>query len=347
MDKYFDLNKYSLTNEKETLYNLSKDECALHSIKNNYKGFTYENDKNDCFLYQSKALNKKLNNNYINVNSFIKTKGSIDLPYNQQNNYKNYFSIINNKDFSFENELDKKYVNDENECLNECLNNTNDKCVSIIYAEKPKKCIFYDKKELKKHNINNNNLDIYTLKKNINYIDTNYRNMDVMLNWNKIVDNPTLYKCNGVNSTNPFCTKPFNPNEIESNQVQNDYYTDCITNKNFDNIEQQIRFFNKECNKKYGNEYQFDNNPLNLDSVIDCENGKKAKCSMNIYNSYNIMESFNNKTNDNKCILYNNSNKRNIYEEDMLNIHFHNNHNKFFVLLLIFIVFIFIIYYRK
>lgn len=54
--------------------------------------------------------------------------------------------------------------------------------------------------------------------------------MDVQLNWEKIKDNPVLYNCNGMNSTNPYCTKPFDPNNIEDNGIN--YKIDYIKEYN-------------------------------------------------------------------------------------------------------------------
>ena len=131
-------------------------------------------------------------------------------------------------------------------------------------------------------------------------------NSNIYANWTKIRDNPILYNCNGLNSTNPFCTKEYDPNNVENNELQ--YYTDCL-NKQFDNSSEQEKYYSNECRKVYGDEYVFDDNYLNLDTVIKCDIGNKVKCKIDMYNN-NIIENYDN---GDKCTVY--KNDRVLYED--------------------------------
>ena len=108
-------------------------------------------------------------------------------------------------------------------------------------------------------------------------------------------------------STNPFCTVEFDSDKIN---YKNNYvnYTDCINNNDYD----------KECKKKYGNEYIFDNDIYNLDSVLNCDDGgKRVKCKLGFHD---IIENFENQKNNDRLI---------------------------FIIIFIFIIFIFIIFYFR
>jgi hypothetical protein len=58
-DTFFDINKFLLEDESTRLNNMSKGECSEYCIENNYQGFTYNGDKNKCFLYKSQKFDKK------------------------------------------------------------------------------------------------------------------------------------------------------------------------------------------------------------------------------------------------------------------------------------------------
>lgn len=126
--------------------------------------------------------------------------------------------------------------------------------------------------------------------------------MDIQLNIAKIRDNPVLYKCNGMDSTNPYCLQPFNPNNIENNEIT--YYTKCrklnIMNNKFD----QINYYNNLCKNDVGNEYIFDYNTTNLDDVISCSNNEqKIRCKLNIFGDNEVIEHFDNNLSNKNLIL--------------------------------------------
>jgi hypothetical protein len=148
--------------------------------------------------------------------------------------------------------------------------------------DQPKSCSFY-KKKIFKNNIdkkNDNKLyDIYTIK-NINNFNNDIDIVPISSinvnsfkkETNDIINstNIPLYNCSGLSSTNPFCTSEYNPDQasFRTNYIN---YTNCISDTDY----------NKECKKKYGNEYKFDNDIYNLNTIVDCGNGsKRAKCKL-------------------------------------------------------------------
>jgi hypothetical protein len=128
----------------------------------------------------------------------------------------------------------------------------------------------------------------------------------------KSYDNTPLYNCSGLYSTNPFCTTEYNPDDteyiknIELAKLMN--YTDCENIRNIDNIDKQQKIFNNACRKKYGNEYIFDNNVFDTESIIKCQDGGiKAKCKLSLDDKNVIIENFDNKisyTSKNKNISF-------------------------------------------
>ena len=376
LDSYFNINKFSLKDKYDEIYNKSIDECAYYAINSSddYKGgFEYNGNNDKCYLYETQDMNYKLNNddlNSYNIKTFFKVKSTIDLDNNQnQKDQYNYFKNINNKYYNINGMIDKVNVSNERECLQKCLDDPNNKCKSVIYLEQPKKCTFYENKDM---NINKNdkinNEKIYTFKKNINKeksiediknnivynyknnipynyknnIEYNYKNMDKNMNITKVMDNPILYKCGGLDSTNPFCTNAYNPNNIENNELQ--YYTDCL-DKQFENINDQEKYFTNECKNKYGNEYVFDNNYHNLDNIMNCENniGKRGKCKINMY-ANNIIENFENNSNNcnGNCKIY--KNERVLYEEYIDNKDLQKK--RFILFLFLFIIIIIFVFYK-
>jgi hypothetical protein len=369
LESYFNIDQFSLKNKYNEIYNKNIDECAYYALmsSNNKGGFKYKGNNDKCYLYETKQMNHKLSNDDLesyNIKTFFKDKNTIDLEKNEdQSNQYNYFNEINNKYYNIDKLLDKVNVNNEKECLQKCLNDSSNKCKSVIYLEEPKKCTFYKNKDMK--SINDIDIDIniginekfYTFKPNIdkdnaikdvkNNIVYNYKNMntDKTANWAKIRDNPILYKCNGLDSTNPFCTKEYNPNNIENNELQ--YYTDCL-DKQFEKLNEQEKYYSNNCRKKYGNEYVFDNDYSNLDTVIKCDNGKKARCKINMNgnNIWDVNLEYSSGTNsiehfsEGNCKVYNND--RVPYEEHINN---KNLHKKRFVLLLFLFIIIFMFVY--
>jgi hypothetical protein len=309
-------------------------------------------------------MNHKLNNNDLysyNINSFFKVKSTIDLDENedQQNKY-NYFKKINNNFYNINGLIDNINVSNEKECLNKCLEYPDNKCKSVIYLEEPKKCTFYKNKDMKineknkisdnnSDNNSNNNSNNYSFKKDINKenaieylknnIRYNYKNMDRTVNITKLKDNPILYNCGGRDSTDPFCQSSFNPDNIENNELQ--YYTDCL-DKKYDNINDQEKYFTTECKNKYGNEYVFDNDYNNLDTVMNCDKGNRAKCKINLeYDNY-IEKFTNNNICDGNCTIY--KNERVPYEEYLENNNFQKK--RFLLIFLLFIIIIIFLYYK-
>lgn len=328
LNNSFDKNKYSIYDENQILNNYSKNECKNYCIENNYKGFKYIGDNNKCLLFGSNSFDKNiksiLDKDDYNIKSYIKNKSTIDLnsnDINDQNNVNLYYKEIDNSDFLFKNLLKNINVENKKECLNECLKNENNKCKSVIYLEEPQKCIFSNTISIKPNN--DKQYNVYTLNKNNlkNNIDNNYNKMedDIQMNWTKIRDNTVLYKCNGMDSTNPFCTQPFNPDNIEDNELP--YYTKCRNLSKYNNIKEQEKYYNKLCKNEYGNEYIFDNDYLNLDSVIKCnENEERIRCKLNMYGDNYVLEHFDN----------------NIYEETKYKYIF----LIFCIILLLFIIFL-------
>ena len=260
----FDKNIFMLSEYDSTIKNIDKDNCKTHCINNNYEGFTYKGDKNKCLLFNSHNFKNKLNdniNNY-NIKTFLKTKNTINLKNDyDQLNYNNYFTEINNYGYMLDNHITQIDVNNKDECINSCINNTN-KCNSIIYLEQPKECNFYKNKNMK-INKNINNYDTYTTKNNINYTKNT-----------TIINEIPLYP-------------------IYNNNLN---YSDCEQIKIHDDINKQTNIFNKICSNKYGDEYIFDDNKYDTSTIIKCndQNDKKIKCKINLNNGY--IEHFNNKT---------------------------------------------------
>jgi hypothetical protein len=128
--------------------------------------------------------------------------------------------------------------------------------------------------------------------------------MEIQANWTKIRDNTVLYNCNGLNSSNPFCTKPFNPNNIENNEIP--YYTKCNKQFNFNNNILQNKYYDQLCKNEFGNQYIFDNDKLNLDSIIKCgNNGEKIRCALSMYGDNLVLEDFENYNKTNiLCIFF-------------------------------------------
>ena len=357
---YFQKNEYFLENEDYIINDISKEDCAINSIENNYEGFKYEGDKNKCMLFKSGDTDNKIINKLENysVKTFLKSRNTIDIDNIEDQLYsKNYFTEYNNYGY-MPNDLIKEIgVENEDQCMNYCIKNLNE-CKSILYAEQPKKCTFYKNKIIKNKKEINNNYDIYTVKKNklseniniinnlrsdylknsvennknINsselsnsdkntngFVDSYYCNLNndqCVLDYklrneyiknideeeNTNIQKPILYDCSGFYSTNPFCTKEYNPTNDDldlKSDIFNDY-TDCFNKKKEGNINKFKNIYNKECKKKFGNEYNFDDNIYNLNNVVQCNNNmERVKCKMNLNSDNLILEKFsNNEGND-------------------------------------------------
>ena len=307
---YFDKNIFSLHDEKEVIADLSKEKCSTHTINNNYGGFHFKGDKNKCLLFNSNNFDKNNENKFKNYNikTFIKTKDTIDFENNKdQLDSSKYLTEINNKDYLSDGIIKEIDVSNETECFDKCIRNYGD-CKSLIYMKQPELCTFYNDKKMDIQPNKNKDYDTYTTKKNKlkaqkNIINNLFRDqnnlddeyyycslnndncvLDYSFNQNKEEDKDQLdrtdrpdisiYNCSGLESTNPFCTKIYNENDykLEENIDNSLNYTNCIK---IDNINNQNKLFNKECKKKYGYEYVFDNDKIM--SFFEIFGGKEIK----------------------------------------------------------------------
>jgi hypothetical protein len=344
-DSYFEKNKYFLETEDSVLNNISKEECSTNCIENNYEGFKYEGDKNKCILFSSADTNNKIGNTFgdYSVKTFLKSRNTIDIDNIEDQLYsKNYFTEYNNYEHMPNDLIKELNVESEEECMDYCLKNS-DKCKSILYAEQPKKCSFYKKKTIKNTKTLDSNYDIYTVKKNkvnenidlINtlkndYIKNEVNNNDYYycnLNNDKcildyklknesiqnirekdenIIKKPILYDCSGFYSTNPFCTKEYDPSKDDLDINDGfDYYSDCF-DKGIEGgkLDKFKKIYNKNCKKKFGNEYVFDDNIYDLKNIVKCDNNmEKVKCKINFNSDNLILEKFEN-NNDNNFSNY-------------------------------------------
>jgi hypothetical protein len=358
---FFDKNKYDVNNKINNYKTgLNKEDCSYEVINNNYEGFKYEGDYNQCYLFNSEDFNKNMNNDDRNkfkdwnMNTYLQNISTIDIQnIEDRNKNSSYFTKINNNGYISDNLINKYIVSNEDECLYKCIKEK-DNCKSLIYLEQPKTCDFYINKTMKKNNIingnNNNNLnkdyDIYTVNNNnvskyndrlqslLNINEEQYNNNNInnqnIDDKNSILENneiPLLYNCNGLMSTNPFCTKEFNSNENKKTLL---HYSDCIDINNINEINNKYneeKLFNNACKKKYGNEYIYNNDISNIDNIINCDNGdKKVKCKLQFVNN-NLVEKFNNLGEEENNFL--------------INI---GKYNRMILLILFFILFLIIIY---
>jgi hypothetical protein len=291
IDDYFSKNKFSLSGKDKKIDNIEKNACLRYAIDNSYEGLKYYGDKNKCMLFKTDSLKTPINHykNY-KIKTYIKTKDIIDIEdrEDQSNSYK-YLNEINNNYHIPDNLIDEFEILNEKECIDSCVRD-NDDCKTVIYLEQPKSCIFYNKKNLKKPN-DEKMYDIYTLKNLNEYykddktIPITSININSFKNETNNLINTTsipLYNCSGLYSTNPFCTSEFDPDKsnFRSNYIN---YTNCINDNDYDN----------ECKKKYGNEYIFDNDLYNLNTIVDCDNGgKKVKCKLDFENFIEKFENY-------------------------------------------------------
>ena len=313
INSFFDKNKFGLNEYVKDINNIPKEECFNTCIENKYQGFTYKGDKNKCLLYNSHKFNTKLKKNEINkfnTKTFLKTKDIVDIEnIKDQHDSTKYFTQINNNDFEPDNFIKDVNVSNQKECMDECMKDYSN-CKSILYLEQPKSCSFFNKKIMQKNDSDTlvkgdkedkedngmNRFDTYTTRRerqkrqeSITLLDSVKENSLLEEVPIKILNqNIPIYNCAGLYSTNPFCTQEYNPNEsIENNNMDKKYvsYTDCISSELINSnktIMEQNKMFNNICKKKYGNEYVFDDNIYNTESVLDCDNGeKRVKCNIN------------------------------------------------------------------
>lgn len=368
---YFDKNKYLVDAKEKTVTNFSKEECASYSLDNNYKGFTYNGDKNKCLIYDSHNLKEHESNKFNNFKkkTFLKTKDTININLEDQLDATKYFDKTNNNKYIYKDNIDEITVNNELECLDTCLNNYNNKCKAVIYMETPSECNFYNKIKINSKDILSDDYDIYTLNKNVmknqkellDNLSKDLKNNDKIYNYCTLKDNKCiadnksntidnnnqhnikndlpLYDCNGIYSTNPFCTKEYSEDDLKEyneNKIKDKYllYTDCISTKDINNIEKENSIYNDSCKKKYGNEYIFDNDLFNIESKLECEDGNiMAKCKLDFEDKFILnsstskikrdsIEHFNNNICDSKYDLNCNLEKNNIPNISLIIIFF-------------------------
>lgn len=270
--RFFSKNEYALEEENNTIYDYNKDYCASHAIDNNYKGFTYEGDKNKCFLFDSQKNDKKINNELLynyNIKSFFKTKNTVDFKnIDEQHEYTKYFIENNNLDFMPEKVIKEIDVENIDECMSSCIKNSN-KCKSIIYLEQPKKCTFYKNKVMNNNKRNNNesksNYDTYTI--NNKKIESNNSTKNTIL---KDYD-PNSKKYNYCKINNDKCILDYsvdNLNNIEDLEIAN---RNEITNVPIYNCG-GLNSVNPFCTKEYNpDDYKIEKNS-DLINYTDCFN---------------------------------------------------------------------------
>jgi len=353
---FFDKNKFSLIDDNLKINNISKEDCAINCIENNYAGFTYKGDNNKCLLFSNDEFNKKLDNDNkkYNAKTFIKTSSTIDIKnIEDQHDSTKYFTESNNSEYTSNDLIKTVDVENSLECMDECIKNYK-KCKSIMYLEQPKECNFYKNKIMKKKSTVSKDYDTYTtrnkyLKENIDTINKLYNDINeednnyyyCTLNNNKCIldykvdkntfydnvennleipirsdnTNIPIYKCNDLYSTNPFCTKEYNPYDQEIiKKPEEPNYTDCTIINKKNNVKSQNVIYDNLCKKKFGDEYIYDNNIFDLKNIIKCDDNikEKVKCKVNfsdnalhhIDNSAPV-EHFNNSINYNNYLDYN------------------------------------------
>lgn len=330
MNSFFNKDKFLLEDEKEKIDNITKEECAIHSINNNYAGFNYKGDRNKCLLFNSYNFDKKKNKEFDNykMKTYLKTKDTIDIKnIEDQLDSSKYFTQTNN-DYLSNDIIGYTDVLNEDQCMDNCVRDYKN-CKSVVFMEQPKSCFFNNIKKMKKNKNNVKNFDTYTVKSNkikdqknivdsllnnTNNLDENYNfcklsNDQCFLDYsinkfrsnNEIIDKEIykvpVYNCAGLDSTNPFCTKEYNSADYTDNPGLINY-TGCLP---IGSIEEQPKIFDKACKEKYGNEYMFDDDIYNMEAVLKCEDQTKmAKCKLSLEHS---IEGFENKT-ENKSFIW-------------------------------------------
>jgi hypothetical protein len=294
----FNKNIFSLNEKVDTDLEKSKEDCSIKTIEKNYAGFSYKGDYNKCYLYESDQFNKKINNKDYNVSTFIKNASLVSLDHTQdQHDMNNYFIENNNNLYVPNNFINKFDVSEKNECIKQCYNN--DLCKTALYFEQPKECIFYSNKAMKNYKNSDEGkvYDIYTVKKDISKNKCNIKKDNNVLHEED--DNEVKYKCDDKYSTNPFCTKEYDHNEVSkiknNDKIKN--YSKCYKiNNELDTYDEQNKLYSSYCKAKFGDEYIFDNNMKNNENIIKCNNPNEimVKCALNFEGQKLNIEPFSN-----------------------------------------------------
>ena len=282
-----DKNKFSLKNFKLEMNGKDKNECAEYLLNSKLEGFKYYGNKNKCYLFNTNNFNKPLDKDLIKKYNIINKKKYKYLKdydiYKDQKDINNYFKEVNNYNFNIEGNINEENVQNLDECLEYCHNN--DKCKNVLYMKEKDKCKFYGTKDFLNNEVGIE-YDTYTKKKLKDY--------DI-----KIENNKSIHKKN--NDEDKFT------------------YTSCINNKNYNNIEEMYKDYNKICKKELGNEYIFENKDDNQ-NVIDCDlNNKKIRCDLDLTNK-KIIENYDNDTNLLSKSIFNEDNTLNLFTYILISI---------------------------
>ena len=141
-------------------------------------------------------------------------------------------------------------------------------------------------------------------------------------------NNISLYNCNGLYSTNPFCTKQYTSKDSNNPEL---YYTDCFEIDIIKNKDEKKKFLTQLCKDKYGKEYVFNDDIYNMNSIIKCDDStKKALCKIDFGG---LTQPF---VSDDKIEHFKNMN---IQEEDDLKVTFYNA-NMFKIIVLLILIFL-------
>jgi hypothetical protein len=339
-----DKNKFELYNENETLKNISLDECVDYANKNNYKGFIHNNDRNICFINKEDKLQLKIDDKFKDYKNktYKKIKNTIDLnPDQDQNNPYHYFEENNNKQFISKKNIQYSNISNIENCMNYCINDYDNSCKSITYLENPTYCTFYNNIKSKTNNEDNDNYDYdtYTLKKNMNYTQKNRKDkkkIDLETKEEETEEGSPLllYNCDGIYSTNPFCTKEYTDSDLEiyekeKNQREKQNYSDCFSIDKINTVQEETELYNSQCKKKFGNDYEYTNDKIPCDS-----NQVRIKCKVNFLNDSIIDYSVLN--NDKKIVEH--------FEKDAENKYDSNFTFKIFIFVIILFVLFLIMY---
>jgi hypothetical protein len=303
IDKNYEGFIYKGDKNKCLLYNTTNIDEFNNNIENKYKNY--------------------------NLETLFKTRNVADIKkYEDQQNSFNYFTKINNHKFIPKNKIDELDVSTKDQCMDSCVKDYPN-CKSIVYLEEPKECTFFKKKIMNNKKSINNNYDIYSLKKQtlveqnnisnklFNDFNKNNELLDnndyyCKLNNNKCYDDykvnknieeeeilindhnknsNVLYNCSGIYSTNPFCTNKYDMKNSHANiQPKNNKYTKCSIIKEGNDLNKVIKIYNNKCKQEFGQEYVYDNDKYDIESVVDCDYdngniGKTIKCKLNFDNT--------------------------------------------------------------
>ena len=213
---YFDKNKFSLSDQILKTNNISFESCASIALKNNYSGFTYTSDKNDCLLSSSiknDDYSFKYNIEYPNYNikTYVKDKNLIDIVNpKEQNDSSKYFSNYYNQNNKFNDDIYAEFKNISiDDCMDNCVKSVGNNCKSIFIPEVPKVCTFYKNKIMRtKMDNEEDNIDTFTIKKNNKIAELNERIDDSYIN-----NNSKGIYCKNINNT---CLVDSDKNEKEN-----------------------------------------------------------------------------------------------------------------------------------